>query len=501
MSENTDYRIIIQELVEKKNVRTNLSRLRQLLKEEKIKEDLRMDENLGRMVLDFLKEEEPKTRKNAVLLLGDLQYQNSAASIMEAYEQENTRFVKASYVTALAQLDVENYLPQLKKRLEELLTEDVEEQSRKHMDEERRALQNLIIQYDGITTHIFKGWDQEVKVILQTNPAHREVVRKMITVGEAKLHGLGIEVKTNRLKELLELRTYRDILFKLDLKNKENALVSENPVETAKELWNSDLYALLEKLHGQKGPFFFRVECKSSMTLEQRSSFTKKLAGELERLSGGELVNSTSDYEIELRLVQTKAGGFYPALKLYTIQDKRFSYRKNSIATSIHPSTAAFIMEIARPYLVQDGQIIDPFCGVGTMLIERNLAVSAREKYGTDTFGEAIEKARENAALAGERINFIHRDFFDFKHEYKFDEIITNMPVRGKKTKEEMDRLYGLFFAKAGSILTDKGMIIMYTNEIGFVKKQLRLHKEYRLLQETLMRKKGDFYLLIIGLE
>ena len=75
------------------------------------------------------------------------------------------------------------------------------------------------------------------------------------------------------------------------------------------------------------------------------------------------------------------------------------------------------------------------------------------------------------------------------------------MPVRGKKTKEEMDKLYELFFTKAASILTEKGIIIMYTNEVGFVKKQLRLHKKYHLLKETLMQKKGEFYLLIIGLE
>ena len=66
---------------------------------------------------------------------------------------------------------------------------------------------------------------------------------------------------------------------------------------------------------------------------------------------------------------------------------------------------------------------MDPFCGVGTMLIERDIRVPAREKYGTDIFGEAIDKARENASAAGELIHFIHRDFFDFRHEYKFDAV------------------------------------------------------------------------------
>ena len=96
------------------------------------------------------------------------------------------------------------------------------------------------------------------------------------------------------------------------------------------------------------------------------------------------------------------------------------------------------------------------------------------------------------------KINYIHRDFFDFRHDYKFDEIITNMPVRGKKTREEMAKLYEKFFKKAETLLSEKGIIIMYTNELGFVKKNLRINKRFNLLQETLMLSKGEYYLLII---
>ena len=60
------------------------------------------------------------------------------------------------------------------------------------------------------------------------------------------------------------------------------------------------------------------------------------------------------------------------------------------------------------------------------MLIERDKLKPAREIYATDIFGDAIRLGRENAKEADVRINFIHRDFFDFKHDYKFDEIITN---------------------------------------------------------------------------
>ena len=39
----------------------------------------------------------------------------------------------------------------------------------------------------------------------------------------------------------------------------------------------------------------------------------------------------------------------------------------------------------------------------------------------------------------------------------------------------------------------------MYTEETGVVKKQLRLHREYMLLQEYCMQEKTGFSLLIIG--
>ena len=124
-------------------------------------------------------------------------------------------------------------------------------------------------------------------------------------------------------------------------------------------------------------------------------------------------------------------------------EDEAVCLPENAIAMSIHPATAAMLMYLAKPYLKENAQILDPCCGVGTMLIERDILVPAREKYGIDIFGDAIDMARENAALAGEKINFIHRDYFDFKHDYKFDEIVTNMPVKGKK-----QRGYGCIYAR-----------------------------------------------------
>lgn len=484
---------LVEELNREQNARSNLSAARKLVKE---------DDECGRRLVEqqellksFLKHEDPKTRKNAALLLGDLKI-DAVEEIFQAYREEQTRFVKSSYLSALAQMDVIDKLPELRDILEELLALELTDENRKHTEEEIRQLRKILIQYEGISRHTFVYPKEEVEVILLCNRNQREFVRKAVGE-EAKVHPLGVSVVTPKLRDLERIRTYRAIVFPIHTKE----LLTDEPTRDADLLWTSDFYRLIEMLNKEPGPFFYRIDCGNAMSLEQRSFYGRRLGAELERLSNGMLINSASDYEIELRLIANKDGKFFPCLRFKNWKERRFGYRKNAVSASIQPSTAALIMELARPYLKENAQILDPFCGVGTMLVERNVLVPAREMYGIDIFGDAIEKARENAILAKCRINFIHRDFFDFKHDYLFDEIITDMPMRGNKSKEEMDMLYRRFFHKAQEHLANQGIIIMYTNEMGLVKKQLRINKQFTLLQETCMQKKNEFYLLIIGIE
>lgn len=487
---------ILKELEKNENVRANLSALRAQIKdaEQKLQLEKQLDK-FGKIFIDFLKSEDAKTRKNASLLLGDLAYEKAADALYQAYVEETTLFVKASYLQALAEVNVTAILPDLRDALQDLLETEVLPENKKHIDEEIRALRKIIIQNEGITHHTMDIKGKKISVILQTNRIHRETIRRMITEGTATLHPLGVHVETEHLEKLMNLRTYRDMVFPLQMEG----LLPADAKNAAQGIMDANILGVLDSLHKEGGEYYFRIEVKSAMDLEARSTFTKKLASELEDLSKGRLVNSTSDYEVEIRLIANKDGLFFPCLKLSTIKSKRFAYRKNAIAASIHPSTAALIMELAKDYMKENAQILDPFCGVGTMLIERHKKMPAREIYGIDIFGEAIAFARENTELASVNVNYIHRDFFDFKHGYLFDEIITNMPLRGKKTKQEMDEFYATFFVKAKEILAKEAVIIMYTNEIGFVKKQLRLHKEYTLLQETSMQPKNDFYLLVLG--
>ena len=218
----------------------------------------------------------------------------------------------------------------------------------------------------------------------------------------------------------------------------------------------------MEQLHKEEdSQFYFRITSKELDVA--------KIGAKLEAISGGRLVNSASDYEVEIKLITGKEDKVLAFLKLHTFGDHRFNYRVKHVAASIHPSDAALIVELAKDYMKKGATVMDPFCGVGTMLIERHKNVPARHMYGTDTFAEAIDGGRNNAKMARVDINFINRDYFDFTLDHEVDEIITNVPVF--REREEADSFYGRFFKKTEAILKKGGIIILYSGEKNIIKK------------------------------
>ena len=486
---------IIKNLTQGVDIRANLIEARQSLKQPGEKEVLkRFLEDTPELITDFLHNEDPKVRKNAALLIGDLRMENMLEVLYQAYLREETLFIRKDYLKAMDQMNLSDYQQKLEDRLEEMTNQEVTEENQKHYREELFVLQKIVLRNQKRKTHTFTGMDKKYDVILTTNRNHREVTAKQAEGKRISMVPLGVKVQEADLKQIMQIPMFRELLFVLNTQT-----IEAEPVKAAEALTSSDLLALLEKAHGETDAFYFRITVAGKMPLDKRSAFIKKCSFELEQSTDRRLLNTASDYEVEIRLIERKDGTFLPLVKLYTIKDQRFSYRKESIAASIHPSEAALIAALTKPYLKERAQVLDPFCGVGTMLIERDRAVKAGPMYGIDIFGDAIQKARENTGLAGKEIYYINRDFFDFTHEYFFDEIFTNMPVRGKKTREEQERLYQRFFEKAEEVLRKDGIMILYSNEKGYIKKQMRLNENWKLLNEFCMNEKEEFFVYVIG--
>lgn len=497
-------RIMIRELYEnaKKGIdtRQNLSRLRQEIKEDAKMNDLfeLVEDDMDTMT-GFLRSEDAKTRKNAALLMGALDMSDFVKPLVEGYKAEEQLFVRSAYLEGLKGYDIEEYLDFFKERVEELKKLEITEDNRKHIGEEMRALTELIVSVEGITRHEFTGFrtlPEPVECILLTNRMNMQVTQKQLENKDIELLPFkgGVKLRTQKLGLVKDIRTYSDILFVIPGYN----ACGFEPIQAAKALAKSQLMELLSMLHKESdAPFYFRMELKSQLDMEKKSRFAKRFATELERISERQLINSTTDYEIELRLIENKEGKLNALLKLYTIKDERFSYFGEHVAASIKPVNAAIIVELAREYMVPDAQVLDPFCGVGTMLIERQKVVKANTSYGLDINKTAIDDAVKNTKAAGQIVHYVNRDLFTFEHEYLFDEFFTDMPFSMNEAGQaEIEKIYRRFFVKAGELLKKSGRIIMFSRNPEYALCYAK-NAQYRLIKRFPMSEKNDSEVLV----
>lgn len=468
----------IEQWIEKLKVHTDLRQNLILLKEhiKRIKEEgnhewdtllfhISKDMNL---FANFLCEEDPKVRKNTAQIIGILKLEEGLAWIMAAYHKESQRFVKPAYLNAIKELNYRDVLEELQEIFAKTEIEQPEENDKKHWLEELRLLSALINRIEGREQRIFCGENIQSECVLLTNRNHKLVTISNLSQIPHREAPAGVMVKTKNIKEVMKTRTFEEILFLIDRVRS----CPNHPAKAAEVLLQGGLLEYLDERHTGTGAYYFRLEVKCKDP-EMKKAMIKKLSVELEEQSARRFVNSTSDYDFELRLIENTSGNFYVMLKLFTFIDSRFQYRRHSIAASIRPVNAALTMALAKKYLKKDAVVLDPFCGVGTMLIERDKLLPVRQMYGVDLFGEAIEKARINTEFANLNAEYfyIKRDFFEYYQEVRPDEIITDMPFgSGKRNTEELKDLYLRFFQKAELLLKHNGIMVLYTHDRELVR-------------------------------
>lgn len=476
-------------------VRANLISLRDSLKDEKNKRAFAyLLAGDFTVLCGLLKHEDPKVRRNAALILGKMESEDLLPVLFTAYKKEETKFIRSDYLKAMTDMDCSPILEELEQRLAKLRGMETAVEDQKHVSEEIRMLQALVLGHQKGKSHKFNGQRVSTDVILVTNRCQREVTARQITEGKITMLSGGIRVRDAKIKDILPIRTYSEMLFPL--------VTKELPVEDPGMVGANTAHPLLDRvseLHTGNGPYLFRIELKGKMEPEKKGAYIRKVSDALEKTSGGSLVNSVTDYEIELRLLEKKDGTYAAMMKLYTMKDKRFAYRKEYVAASIAPVNAALTVQLAKPYLKEKAQILDPFCGVGTMLIERDQAVKAGVMYGIDIYGEAVDRAHINTIAADKHIYYINKDFFEFEHEYLFDEVITDMPqVTAAKTKQEIRKLYQDFFAGVRKHLKQEAVLILYATEPQFVKEAAAGILGYKIEKQFTVNEKNGTSVFVI---
>ncbi|SFQ16271.1 23S rRNA G2445 N2-methylase RlmL [Lachnospiraceae bacterium XBB1006] len=462
---------------------------------EAVKEGEMLDSESRIHLQALLRDKDAKLRRLAAQILGYARELDALPAIMRAYREESVLYVRESYLKAISEMDYSDYVDFFKERMEEIDALPATEEEKVHLLKERKALYELIARKDGIKKHTFTKLYDEREVLLTTRRGLQHVTYEQLTMFPRKRVSNGVMVKTTDITPLFDIRTFEEMLFYMG--DTEGNISS--PGQLALELERLSVVSFIQKTHKETHPMGVYIRIENCSKLNRRGSMQKRLGMAITDMTEGFLVNTVTGYEAELRLFALPGGGFRVFLKLFTMPRNRFHYRKTALPTSIKPTLAANLVYLAKPYMKVGAQIIDPFCGTGTMLIERRMQVRAGDTYGVDLYGKAIEIARENSKEVGPNIHYIQRDYATFVHDYLFDEVITDMPVRTRNVeRSEVKARYELLFSKTRSILKSTGMMFVFGNEHGFMMQQLRQNRDFTLVKDYVIddRKEMHFYII-----
>src|SRR5699024_5618543 len=164
----------------------------------------------------------------------------------------------------------------------------------------------------------------------------------------------GVLVRSDSLYDLLNIRTYRDMLIPLS-----GATGLNIDLESIMAgFQRCHLEDILDKLYDDQSIFYFRV---ADETREKHPTLIKKVSQAIFELYPQRLLNTTDGYDIEIVLKEMKKDKVNAYLRLTHLKSSRFEYRREIISNSMQPYIAATLVQLAKPYMKDHGKVLDPF--------------------------------------------------------------------------------------------------------------------------------------------
>jgi tRNA (guanine6-N2)-methyltransferase len=266
---------------------------------------------------------------------------------------------------------------------------------------------------------------------------------------------------------LLELRTTEDVFFTLvhiaGLQHSRDALRVLHSATLHSDL-EAALIAWRRARHGRQ-PKTWRVVSQMNGSYDfRRVDAGKAVTSALRRLipRDMQLVDDDADLEFWLWL----SGGLaLVGVRLSDATMRHRHYKREHLPASLRPTVAAAMGWLSRP--TPQDIVLDPFCGAGTLLIERALLTGYNELLGGDIREEAVAMTRRNARFAS--IN-AHIRVWDARSlpldQASVTRIVTNLPF-GKQigSHEQNKSLYAATLREFGRVLSADGILVALTSE------------------------------------
>ena len=205
------------------------------------------------------------------------------------------------------------------------------------------------------------------------------------------------------------------------------------------------------------GPIRYRIAWSAG---GHRRAVVWRIAQDIAR-TRPELVNDPKETTWEA-IVSERGKVVEVELAPRALPDPRFAYRVEDVPAASHPPLAAALVRIGG--ILASDVVWDPFCGSATELVERALAGPYARLVGSDGDPRALVAARANAAAAHvENIDFELGDATSFSPDNRAGRvtlIVTNPPMgRRIGTRANMGALVDRFIDHAVRVLVPEGRL------------------------------------------
>ena len=398
------------------------------------------------LIYACLESKRPKTRKNAARLLGALGRSRDEAALINALGKELTLLVVPSLLLALGNVGGSR----AETALEEYPVPTAKDESEvTHVREIRLALQKAKNRFDRTEFPPLAALERAQTVLLTAPAGFADLLREELReLGYSPApHPMGATVRSTDLSGLLRARCAMELLLPLTER------VPCTPEAVAKAIVKAPELPYRLELRGYTG---------------DRAAFLTAVS---ERLGG---TNNPSHYAWEYRI---ECSGGYATLcrKPCTVPDKRYGYRYGTVSASIHPATAACLVRFARkhaPHKKDEPHVLDPFCGSGTLLFERELFGPCESLQGVDITENAVKTAKVNAKKGYSDARFVQKDCLKFTPAVPVDELYANLPFGNRVgSHENNEKLYRSFIALLPAWLAKDGFALLYTMEANLLER------------------------------
>jgi len=302
------------------------------------------------------------------------------------------------------------------------------------------------------------------------------------TIPDAELvkfaRGITLFKSAEPAENLLDLHTTEDVFYTLahikGLRRGQDALRVLHSATV-----NSDLTQALatwRRAHSGAKPRTWRVVSQMTGSYDfRRVDAGEAVVSALKRCMphGMHKVEDDADVEVWLWL---GGGDVLIGLRLSDANMRHRSYKREHLPASLRPTVAAAMSWLARP--TPEDIVLDPFCGAGTILIERALLAPVSREVGGDMRSEAITMARRNARAADVAVSWHVWDAQALPlDDASVTRVITNLPF-GKQieTPEGNERLYTAVMRQCSRVLQADGLLVALTSEDRLWDRIIREH-------------------------